>query len=196
MIYLPIGRNKDMRPLMADDDMRTRILDAAEQRAREGGYHGFSFREVAADVGIKSASVHYHFPTKTALATALAERYTERSLEVIGTPETPLQAFDRVCELFRHSAAVERKMCLCGLFGAERDGLPPEVAKATQSYFTRLIAAIQAPSVRGEAPFRAETILSTLEGALLVARAIHDLSVFDHVVTDLRRAYENQKRPT
>ena len=31
---------------------------------RRGGFHGFSFRDLAADVGIKSASVHYHFPIK------------------------------------------------------------------------------------------------------------------------------------
>ena len=44
------------------------IMDAAERRIRELGYNGFSFRDIAADVGIKSASVHHHFPTKPALA--------------------------------------------------------------------------------------------------------------------------------
>ncbi len=40
------------------------IMDAAELRMRGGGFNGFSFREIADDVGIKSSSVHYHFPTK------------------------------------------------------------------------------------------------------------------------------------
>ena len=40
------------------------IMDAAERRMRIGGFNGFSFREIAADVGVKSSSVHYHFPTK------------------------------------------------------------------------------------------------------------------------------------
>src|SRR3712207_8206920 len=41
-----------------------RIMDAAERRIRAAGYGGFSFRELAAEVGVKSASVHHHFPTK------------------------------------------------------------------------------------------------------------------------------------
>ena len=172
---------------MAEDSRRERILDAAESRAREGGYYGFSFREVAADVGIKSASVHYHFPTKASLAEALAQRYTERALEAVGAPETPLEAFDRVTALFRTALEVDRKMCLCGMFGAERDALPPEVAAETRSYFMRLIEAMEAPPA--EAPYRAETVLAALEGALLTARALDDPSVFGRVVADLRRAY-------
>ncbi|WP_157628311.1 helix-turn-helix domain-containing protein, partial [Ensifer sp. BR816] len=46
-------------------------MDAAEERIRRAGYSGFSFREIAADVGVKSASVHYHFPTKERLAAAV-----------------------------------------------------------------------------------------------------------------------------
>ena len=50
------------------------IMDAAERRMRIGGFNGFSFREIAADVGVKSASVHYHFPTKENLAAAVTRR--------------------------------------------------------------------------------------------------------------------------
>ena len=65
------------------------ILDAAEKMARIGGYHGFSFREIAKDVGIKAASVHYHFPGKQDLGAAIAKRYTERFLESLGAPDDP-----------------------------------------------------------------------------------------------------------
>ena len=71
-----------------------KILAAAEQRIRTAGYHGFSFREIAADVGIKSSSVHHYFPTKESLGVAVARRYTihscsptSRTLE----PQTTLQ---------------------------------------------------------------------------------------------------------
>ena len=39
-------------------DVKTAIMDAAERRMQLGGFGGFSFREIAADVGIKSSSVH------------------------------------------------------------------------------------------------------------------------------------------
>ena len=59
-------------------DRRSAILDVAERRIRAHGYNGFSFREIADEIGIKSASVHYHFPTKADLAAAVAKRYRER----------------------------------------------------------------------------------------------------------------------
>ncbi len=54
------------------------IMDAAEPRMRGAGFNGFSFREIADDVGIQSSSVHYHFPTKEKLAAAVVHRYGDR----------------------------------------------------------------------------------------------------------------------
>ena len=71
---------------MIEAPAREQILDAAEKRARMAGYHGFSFRDVAEDVGIKSSSVHYHFPTKGDLCEALARRYTVRAADRLGDP--------------------------------------------------------------------------------------------------------------
>ena len=67
-------------------DVKTAILDAAERRMQIGGFGGFSFREIAADVGIKSSSVHYHFPTKENLAAAVCEssaRAPERASQAV-----------------------------------------------------------------------------------------------------------------
>ncbi len=41
--------------------MAERLMDLAEAHIRDRGYGGFSFRDLAAEVGIKSASVHHHF---------------------------------------------------------------------------------------------------------------------------------------
>ncbi|MDF2795086.1 MAG: transcriptional regulator, TetR family [Pseudomonas orientalis] len=52
-------------------------MTAARKMVQTRGYNGLSFRELAKEVGIKSASIHYHFPTKGDLGAALAKRYTE-----------------------------------------------------------------------------------------------------------------------
>jgi TetR/AcrR family transcriptional regulator, transcriptional repressor for nem operon len=57
------------------DTIRDAILSSAEARMGRDGFHGFSFRDLAADVGIKSASVHYHFPTKADLGVRLMRNY-------------------------------------------------------------------------------------------------------------------------
>jgi len=51
-----------------------RLMDLAEAHIRRAGYAGFSFRDLAAEIGIKSASVHHHFPTKATMAAAVARR--------------------------------------------------------------------------------------------------------------------------
>jgi AcrR family transcriptional regulator len=60
-------------------DTRETILRAARTRARAHGYGGLNFRDLATDVGIKSASIHYHFPTKADLGAAVAKRCWEDS---------------------------------------------------------------------------------------------------------------------
>jgi AcrR family transcriptional regulator len=52
------------------------LLDAAEKRIRKCGYNAVSFRDLAVDADIKSASVHYHFPRKEDLGLALVQRYS------------------------------------------------------------------------------------------------------------------------
>jgi len=67
--------------------MRDAILKAAEARIRRNGFHGFSFRDLAEDVGIKSASVHYYFPTKADLGVSLMRNYQEQMLAAFGDAE-------------------------------------------------------------------------------------------------------------
>jgi TetR/AcrR family transcriptional regulator, transcriptional repressor for nem operon len=59
---------------------------------RGGGYHAASFRDIAAAVAIKSASVHYHFPTKEDLGAAVLRRYLDRTLATLGDPLDPEQS--------------------------------------------------------------------------------------------------------
>ena len=71
---------------METNSKRDAILDIAEAMIRNAGFNAFSTRDVANAVGIKSASVHYHFPTKADMGVAVTERYTSRFLEQLGDP--------------------------------------------------------------------------------------------------------------
>ncbi len=168
---------------MSEPSMRDRILDAAEARARCGGYNAFSFRDLAADVGVKSASVHYHFPTKQDLAETLARRYAERARERLGDPAelTPDEAVQRVTALFRDALTREDRMCLCGLFGAERDILPPAVEAAVASFFRLILDYLRIAFAAGPTSESPEAVLARLEGALIVARSMRDNAIFEAV---------------
>ena len=42
------------------------------------GFNGFSYADIASELGITKASLHYHFPGKAELGEALIERYADR----------------------------------------------------------------------------------------------------------------------
>ncbi|AXS42012.1 TetR/AcrR family transcriptional regulator [Breoghania sp. L-A4] len=159
------------------------IMDATERRIREAGYSGFSFREIAADVGVKSASIHYHFPTKSILAAAVARRYNARIVEAADTAvaagQDVVQAWKAV---FRSALDDGAKMCLCGSLGATVGDLTPEVAQEVRRFFDAGIASLVAGGLAEE---RAEQVFATLEGAILMASAQGDPAIFDRATANL-----------
>lgn len=167
------------------------ILDVAERMARQGGYGGFSFRDLASAVGIKSASVHYHFPTKVDLGVAMTQRYNDRFLASLGDPRdgrTPDQKRTAFVAGFRAALIEENLMCLCGVLGAESASLPQPVANAAKAFFERtrdwLLAALESDPDLAEVETReaaALELVARLEGAMIMAQCMKDVSVFDRV---------------
>ena len=167
--------------------MKDAILDAAEQRARRGGYNGFSFRELAEDVGIKSASVHYHFPTKEDLAAALAERYADRVAAQLGDPAklSPRAAVKQLADIFITANETGNQMCLCGVFAAESDGLPSPLHPKIAAFFDMIVKWLDIALKPATGAPKALEIIAALEGAMLMSRVWHDPAILRAVATAL-----------
>jgi AcrR family transcriptional regulator len=90
-----------------------RLMDLAEAHMRNKGYGGFSFRDLAAELGIKSASVHHHFPTKATMAAAVARRYAERFFNAVArrSEEGGEDAIAVYRSTFRAVLGRDRLMC-------------------------------------------------------------------------------------
>jgi TetR/AcrR family transcriptional repressor of nem operon len=177
-------------------DMREALLAAARATVQAHGYNALSFRELAKAVGIKSASVHYHFPTKGDLAAALARRYTEdgaAALEALLTKsQQPKWLMDRYIEIFRAALMNDNRMCLVGIMGAEYDDLPPTVrievdafARMNVAWLTRVLAVAKPRLGKPALNDQAAAIFAAIEGAQLVARGRGDIVVYDQAI----RAY-------
>jgi TetR/AcrR family transcriptional repressor of nem operon len=162
--------------------MANSILDAAERRIRIGGFGGFSFRDIAAEVGVKSSSVHYHFPTKESLVAAVVRRYatwvSSYMDKAIKAEPDPIKAWRKA---FRNTLRT-KKMCPCTVLGASALDLPPEVAKEVQAFYEMCIAKMEAQGIK---PDQATELLAALTGALVVANALHDLDAYDRATKDL-----------
>lgn len=165
--------------------MKTAIMDAAERRMQAGGFAGFSFRDIAADVGIKSASVHYHFPTKEDLAAAVVRRWSERLAALVAAPDgDPQRAWIKA---FRAIAFSQEHMCPCTVLGAAAQDLPAPVAAEVKAFFAMCHHTLVA---QGLTPTDATEFLATLTGALVVANVLGDPKAFD------RATMRSRRRPT
>jgi TetR/AcrR family transcriptional repressor of nem operon len=177
------------------ENAKEAILEAARRAAQAHGYGGLNLRDIAAEAGIKAASIYYHFPGKDELAAAVAKRYwevTAANLEALsastGDPKKALAAYP---ELFRRSLEEENRMCLCSFMAAEYDDLPDAVKTEVQvfadvnvAWLTRMLAAACGSQSNWEP--RAWAIFAAVAGAQLMARSRADLSLFDAVIASFR----------
>lgn len=166
---------------------RERILEAAERHVRAGGYNGFSFRDLATEIGIKSASVHYHFPSKETLVAELAARYRERFLAGLPAPSPDQPALPALRAAFRAALHRDGLMCLCGALASQTEVLPPPVATEARAFFEALLVWLDA-GLTGSDVIRRQTALASLaqlEGAMLLARTLEDPRVFDDATAEL-----------
>ena len=181
---------------VAPSDTVERILDVAEDCIRERGYNAFSFREIAKEIGIKSASVHYHFPTKADLGAAVVRRYTDYFIHKLGEPGeggiAPRELLDNYTEEFRKVMARDQKMCIGGILGAEADSLPEEVVEATRHFFESnlewlavVLERVDTECSHEEARTRAFRMLAALEGALILARSLGETDAYSKAVDEL-----------
>src|SRR5437588_11580111 len=60
-----------------------RILDVAERLVQTRGFNSVSYADIAKELGITTASLHYHFRGKAELGQALIDRYAERFTEAL-----------------------------------------------------------------------------------------------------------------
>lgn len=177
------------------------ILDVAEQLAQTRGYNGFSYADIAAELGVTKASLHYHFPSKAELGRTLIARYQAAfadALEMIDkrTAE-PAKKLREYVGLY-DAVMLNHRMCLCGMLAAEYTTLPAPMQEGLREFFdlnerwltTVLQAGRRSQSLlfKQSANERARVILGALQGAMLVARSYGDSRRFQaaaqHILAD------------
>jgi TetR/AcrR family transcriptional repressor of nem operon len=178
------------------ENAKEAILAAAKRAAMAYGYGGLNFRDLAETVGIKAASINYHFPSKAHLGEAVAKRYWEDiavDLDAISAAaQDPLAALRRYPGIFRQSLESDNRICLGSFMGAEYDELPEATRKEVQCFADVNVAWLSrqliAAAVVGanESEPRARAIYAAVAGAQLMARSRSDISLFDSLIESYR----------
>ena len=184
---------------------RNQILDVAQRLIQARGFSAFSYADIASEIGIRKASIHHHFPNKSDLAVALMVRYREAfsiALTAIAADHAKVTVrLDAYQRLFSNVLRDGDRFCMCGMFAADFDALSPEVRREVRAFFddnelwlSKVLAEGKRrneASYQGSAISRARVVLSTLEGAMLVARTYGDVTRFTAVA---RRALADALR--
>ncbi|HET9590834.1 MAG TPA: TetR/AcrR family transcriptional regulator [Anaerolineales bacterium] len=161
-------------------------MDLAESLIQEKGFNGFSYAHIAAELGVKNAAVHYHFPTKEALAGAVIQRYRDRFQLWINNSRIknlpPQEKLDWFFSIYSKTRADNGKVCLAGSLETEFNSLSAPLREQTRALTRELLTWLQATLQEGreagvfyfggDPASKAALILSSLQGALQMARAL------------------------
>lgn len=161
-----------------------RIMDIAEALVARRGFNAFSYADIAAEMNITKASLHYHFASKSELGTKLINRYQTTymaALEGISCGTTDAgERLRRYVGLWLEVLRNDR-MCLCGMLAAEFSTLSAPMRIALKSFMDRheawLAGVMRDGRDRGEVTFEgtaeeiAGLMIGALEGTMMMARA-------------------------
>ena len=174
-----------------ETDTAEQILDVAERLVQERGFNGFSYADVARELGVTKAALHYHFPGKAELGEALIARYAARFAGALAAlDERSIDAHAKLeayAQLYADVLSDER-MCLCGMLAADYATLPDPMRTRVVRFFddneTWLARVLEdgraagALRFKGKATAVARTLVGGLEGAMLVSRPYGDVKRF------------------
>jgi TetR/AcrR family transcriptional repressor of nem operon len=177
---------------------RARILEVGERLVQVRGFNGFSYADVAGELSMTKASLHYHFPTKADLGEAIIARYAGRFFEALAAIDGELThapaKLSAYAELYADVLRDER-MCLCGMLAAEYDTIPSRMRDAVVGFLddneSWLAAVLEhgrhdgSLSFAGTSSVTARSIVSGLEGAMLVARPYGAVERFETAAKQL-----------
>ncbi|SHH71331.1 TetR/AcrR family transcriptional regulator [Flavobacterium defluvii] len=111
------------------------IVDKADQYIRNKGYNAFSFKDISNDIGIKTASIHYHFPTKSDLGVATIKEHIARceALKERVANESPLVKLEAFIDV-QAQIKRENKVCIVGSLATDLNTLDESIKAELQKF--------------------------------------------------------------
>lgn len=178
-----------------------RILDLTQRLIQTRGYSAFSYQDIADGLGIRKASIHYHFPGKADLGIAVVARYTKQFADALddvarkpGTSALAMLEF--YFEPYLQFGKTSDMVCLCGALAGEMPALPAAMRAGLEHFFKShqqwLAGILQRGAAVGEfvlpvaASKMARLIFAALQGALLVKRATGDAAQLRDVISAVK----------
>jgi AcrR family transcriptional regulator len=174
----------EVKTVSKKEQTRERILRAAARAIRKHGYEGVGVAEVMKDAGLTHGGFYAHFESRDALLAAAAEQAGLESAASLARalakakPGEELMAIVDTYLADSHVTAAENGLgCAIAAAGTEVPRQSAEVRRAVSRRIKELIGLVeqQLPQWgRSVGHEKAMSVVATLIGALMLARAVDD----------------------
>lgn len=186
---------------MSPSDTRTRIVDTAMELFAYGGYGATGLAAIAKAAGVNAGSIYHFFPTKEDILAAVLERRKELLRPELLDPiwervDDPIERVWALMDGYRKMLAVTEFAhgCPIGGLALEVTERLPGSRRLLCENFDGWMRAVSdcfrdaGDRLPGDAdPDRlAVFVLTTMEGALMLARTYRDFAAFDAAMASLR----------
>ncbi|MCZ6685993.1 MAG: TetR/AcrR family transcriptional regulator [Candidatus Dadabacteria bacterium] len=171
-----------------EGDTSQAILILSQKLFQERGYNAFSVRDLSREIGIKPASIYYHFPSKADLAYALVIR--QRGKFKLAFAEIDSQTDDSnkklklYLKLFYEDYRKTKSICFCSMLAADFASLPLQVQQEVKRLFAdheqwlaKMLEEGKRTKVlnfKGTPEIRAKNIFAAIEGSTISACTFGD----------------------
>ena len=182
-------------------DTKNRLVEAARELFLKQGYGATGVAQILKAAEAKSGSLYYFFPTKEDLLLAVLETYKELLWPIVIQPvfdriDDPIERvfgiLDGYRQMLRHTECSQG--CPIGNLAVELSDSHPLARQLIAENFTQWRNAIKQcfDEAIGRLPEQVDTgqlalfVLTTLEGAVMLARSYRCLDVYDQAIAQLR----------
>lgn len=179
-------------------DTKSQILRSANRLLRRRSFNSFSYKDIADEIGIKKASIHYHFPTKEILGVETVKYYKHKIAEYIkkleNRTDNPVDHLAAYIQFFENMLN-KNLMCPAGVLTMEistvSEEMNKEISKLHKYYIEWLTKVVkngceQNKFIKLDDPEKqAKFISATIQGGMLLSRGLDDKETFRSVVDSL-----------
>ena len=105
---------------------REKIMELGENLMRTRGYNAFSYQDISSELGVKNAAIHYYFPSKENLGTAIVKNNKLRFEDMVDNMRrrnfNEWQQLVAFLKIYVKSGR-EHKLCIVGSLAPEYNTL-------------------------------------------------------------------------
>lgn len=184
-------------------DTKTNILDVAEDLIRRVGVNAMSYKHISDAVGIRKASIHYHYPQKRDMVDALLCRcemtYGGRFQAIVGQVCSAPEKLRLIAGVFADGLRND-KLCLVGMISSDMHTLGDTsrgiLEKTLQGMVDNFSIAFRQGRDEGSLVFvgteevAAYAFFSFLVGAQIAARVKGGVEAFGEATEMMIRSWE------